>query len=106
MIRVMFLKDPSHYGEEMQGGRSKARTGRRLLVGCRRNDGDREPRHRVGEVERGRSDLQELVMDWRQGTQESREQEESRGLAVPVTAAETRRGALEERRVCSCGRRR
>lgn len=34
MIRVTFLKDPSHCGEERQVGWSSARAGRRLLLGA------------------------------------------------------------------------
>lgn len=34
MIRVTFLKDPSHCGEERQVGWGSARAGRRLLLGA------------------------------------------------------------------------
>lgn len=57
-------------------------------MGCRRNDEDLGAGHGVGEVERavgppGVDDGLEV------GGQESRKQEDSRQLVVPITAAET-----------------
>lgn len=72
-----------------RGKLDRAKPGRMLLLGYRRDDEDLGARHGVREVERGQLDLQELMMGWRWGGQENRKQEDSRQLVVPITAAET-----------------
>ena len=52
MIRVMLLKDLSHYAAGLAGGWAKQGAGRRLLLGCKRVEEDLGLDHGVGKLRR------------------------------------------------------